>query len=358
MPEGPQRSRRHPKHALRAKPYPKTPTSRLRLARATQNRVLPATKTILTCEQLTLRIISARIGRSFASVRPKMPLAKYSALAVTLVFIAAVSAATQDQPSPARASKQSNPHSPISNQSPPSTSAATPTGWQSPETPSGSPTTNSKLSSASIHAPTTRRKNRIPRRTLLRPDLRIRLPWFPSVANHDASPRRSRHQQNHRHASRGPADSEGGLTASDDSLWIVSDENGTLLRIDPATNTVRAKIQIPPGSFNPLYREGTVWITGNKTSVLTPVNAKTNEVGPSISVGPNPRFLTSGANSIWTLNQGDGTVTRVDAKTRRVIATIPAGIPGHGGEIAFGANSIWATVIDKPLTQISPRPTR
>ena len=66
------------------------------------------------------------------------------------------------------------------------------------------------------------------------------------------------------------------------------------------------------------------------------------------------RIARNGAGSIWTLNQGDGSITRVDAKTRRVIATIQTGIPGHGGEIAFGANSVWATVIDIPLTQISP----
>jgi virginiamycin B lyase len=152
----------------------------------------------------------------------------------------------------------------------------------------------------------------------------------------------------------GPADSEGGITASEDSVWLIADENGTLLRIDPATNSVSAKITILPGSFNPLYSDGTVWITGNLSSVLTPVDARTSEVEPPIPVGPNPRFLTSGAGSIWTLNQGDGSITRVDSKTRRVIATIQAGIPGHGGEIAFGANSVWATVIDTPLTQISP----
>ncbi len=152
----------------------------------------------------------------------------------------------------------------------------------------------------------------------------------------------------------GPADSEGGITASEDSIWLISDDNGTLLRIDPVTNTVCQKIAIPPGSYNPLYSGGTIWITGNKSNVLTPVNAKTGEVSPSIPVGPHPRFLTAGADSIWTLNQGDGTIARVETKTHRVIATIPAGIPGPGGEIAFGANSIWATVIDIPLTEISP----
>ncbi len=152
----------------------------------------------------------------------------------------------------------------------------------------------------------------------------------------------------------GPADSEGGIAASDDSVWPVSDENGTLLRIDPSSNAVRQKISIPPGSCNPLYSDGFVWITGNKSGVLTPVNAQTGEVLPPTKVGPQPRFLAAGSGSLWTLNQGDGSITRVDAKTRRVIATIPAGIPGHGGEICYAARFVWATVMDLPLTKISP----
>ncbi len=152
----------------------------------------------------------------------------------------------------------------------------------------------------------------------------------------------------------GPGDDEGGITASGDSIWMVTDEDGTLLRIDPATNKVRQKISVPAGSFNPLYSDGMVWVSGTKSNVLTPVNATTGEVLPAIPVGSEPRFLTSGAGSIWTLNQGDGSITRVDTKTRQVVATIPAGIPGHGGEICSSGNFIWATVMDVPLTLISP----
>ena len=150
----------------------------------------------------------------------------------------------------------------------------------------------------------------------------------------------------------GPADSEGGITTSGDSVWIVTDKAGTLARIDPTTNTVRQKISVPAGSFNPLYAEGIVWVTGNASNVLTAVDAKTGEVFGSTFVGPGPRFLTAGAGSIWTLNQGDGSVTRIDAKSRRVVSTIAAGIPGAGGEICFGAGAVWATVIDIPLTRI------
>jgi virginiamycin B lyase len=150
----------------------------------------------------------------------------------------------------------------------------------------------------------------------------------------------------------GPAAPEGGIAISGDSIWIVTDEKGTLSRIDPATSTVRQKISISPGSYNPLFSDGIIWITGFDSNVLTAVDAVTGEVLVSIPVGPKPRFLTAGGGSVWTLNQGDGTVSRVDEKSRKLTATITVGIPGLGGDICYGADSVWASVFDVPLSRI------
>jgi virginiamycin B lyase len=152
-----------------------------------------------------------------------------------------------------------------------------------------------------------------------------------------------------------PAGPEGGIAASDDSIWIVTDKNGTLNRIDPTTNSVRQKIPIPPGSFNPVFSNGIIWVTGVESGVLTAVDAATGKVLESLPVGPNPRFLAAGGGSIWTLNQGDGTVSRVDEKSRKVIATIQVGIPGAGGDIGYGAESVWPTVFGVPLTRIDAK---
>jgi len=149
-----------------------------------------------------------------------------------------------------------------------------------------------------------------------------------------------------------PADPEGGIAASADSVWIVTDKNGVLLRLDPSTGNVRQRISIPPGSFNPIFSDGVIWVTGFASSVLTSVNAVTGEVLESVPVGPQPRFLTAGGGSIWTLNQGDGSISRVDEKSRKLIATITAGIPGLGGDISYGADSAWASVFDIPLTRM------
>jgi streptogramin lyase len=91
-----------------------------------------------------------------------------------------------------------------------------------------------------------------------------------------------------------PAGPEGGIATSEDSVWMATDKDGTLTRIDPSVNNVRQKISIASGSYNPLFSNGIVWVTGVESNVLTAVDAVTGKVLESVSVGPKPRFLTSG----------------------------------------------------------------
>ena len=155
-----------------------------------------------------------------------------------------------------------------------------------------------------------------------------------------------------------PAESEGGIAVSDDSVWLVTDASGKLSRIDPKTNKVAAQIDIPPGSASVVYGDGAIWVTTPGKNLLTRVDASTAQVTDSISVGPGPRFETYGGGAIWTLNQGDGTISRVDTKTRKEVARIEAGIPGEGGEIAYGFGHVWATVFEVPITEIDPAANR
>jgi YVTN family beta-propeller protein len=152
----------------------------------------------------------------------------------------------------------------------------------------------------------------------------------------------------------GPATSEGGLITSPDAVWMLTDIKGTLSRIDPATNKVAAEIRVASGSVACIYGGGSIWVSSPEKSVVTRVDAKTNKVTDTIAVGPQPRFLTFGFGSVWTLNQGDGTVTRLDAKTGKLMANIEVGIPGAGGELAFGYGYVWATVFQVPLSKIDP----
>src|SRR5579864_1684239 len=148
--------------------------------------------------------------------------------------------------------------------------------------------------------------------------------------------------------------SEGGVAIGAGSFWMMTDAHGTLARIDPATNAVTTVVHIAPGSYAVAFGNDAVWITSTEQNLLTRVNARTNAVEATIPIGPKPRFLAVGEGSVWTLNQGDGTISRIDLKTNTLVATIEAGIPGDGGEIAVGEGSVWATVLEFPLTRIDP----
>jgi virginiamycin B lyase len=178
--------------------------------------------------------------------------------------------------------------------------------------------------------------------------------WIPSCGSHDlvrADPKTGAIQAR---IPVGPADSEGGITSGAGSIWLVTSASSELDRVNAATNTVEARIELPRGSFNPIFAGDSVWVASNEGNALVRVDPATNKVVGSTPIGPKPRFLTVGEGSVWVLNQGDGTVSRVDAATGKLRATIPVGIPGLGGEIAFGGGSVWATVFGYPITRIDP----
>jgi virginiamycin B lyase len=149
----------------------------------------------------------------------------------------------------------------------------------------------------------------------------------------------------------GAAAAESGVTTSPDSVWLVTDKNGTLVRIDPENGMVRQTIRVPAGSYNPLYADGRIWITRAGGSGLASVDAATGAFLSTTRTGPGPRFLTAGAGAIWTLNQGDGSLTRIDIRTQVTITTA-LGTPGKGGDISFGDGLIWTTMPKVPLSMI------
>ncbi len=178
--------------------------------------------------------------------------------------------------------------------------------------------------------------------------------WIPSCGDHSLVRADPANGSILARVAAGPADSEGGVTAGAGSVWLVTDAKGTLTRVDPATNHVQATVAIPSGSSNPLFADGFVWVSSHGHNELVKVDPVSNKVVSTIPIGKGPRFLTYGAGSVWTLNQGDGTISRVDTKSGRLTATINAGVPGMGGEMAFGFNAVWATMMDFPITRVDP----
>ena len=152
-----------------------------------------------------------------------------------------------------------------------------------------------------------------------------------------------------------PAGAEGGAAVSGDSVWMVTDAQGSLARIDPATGRTRQVVRLPAGSSNVAYAAGRLYVSQATGAQVTVVDARTGERLGGTPTGPNPRFLSAGADAAWTLNQGDGSVSRVDARSRKAGPTVALGEPGHGGDIAYRDGRIWTTMNTLPLTLTDAR---
>jgi streptogramin lyase len=150
----------------------------------------------------------------------------------------------------------------------------------------------------------------------------------------------------------GPAAAEGGVTTSPDSVWLVTDKNGSLARIDPNSGAVRQIVRVPAGSYNPLYQQGRIWVSHAAGADISGIDAATGTLVDTAKTHAGPRFLTAGADAVWTLNQGDGSLSRVDTKSSRAVTTIALGTPGHGGDIAFSDGMIFTSMPKVPLSLV------
>jgi virginiamycin B lyase len=149
------------------------------------------------------------------------------------------------------------------------------------------------------------------------------------------------------------ADSEGSITTSTDTVWLVTGTKDTLVRINPRAGKIVNSVKVAAGSVAVRYGIGALWVTSPEKNVVTRVDPVTKTVVATVPVGKRPRFLAVGDRDVWVINQGDGTVSRIDPNTNSVSATIDCGITGDGGDIAVGGGFVWVSAPTIPVTRIS-----
>ena len=130
------------------------------------------------------------------------------------------------------------------------------------------------------------------------------------------------------------------IVAAYGSIWVESHRGTILYRIDPATDTVVARIDVGQESCGtPGTGAGRIWVMpcgdGTKTVIVDPA---TNQIVGSLQAGSLSMAFTKGSVWIGAIAH-DGTLLRVDPTTLRTLSTIPA---GHGlDSVVTGAGYVW-----------------
>jgi streptogramin lyase len=123
----------------------------------------------------------------------------------------------------------------------------------------------------------------------------------------------------------------GGMVYGAGSLGTV-DTHG-LVRIDPATNAVIARVPGPSAYGGIVFVDGAVWYSSWDAGAVLRVDPTTNAIVATIPVPAGPEELAALPGSVWVASQYDWSASRIDTATNRVVATVrmPGEYPGCCG---------------------------
>lgn len=139
---------------------------------------------------------------------------------------------------------------------------------------------------------------------------------------------------------------ETNVVAGADSVWVPSNAEGEITRIDPKTDGTVAKVKVAAGTAFLAFGEGALWAVASGESLLQRVDPETNEVTGTVTLGDTPGFLTAGGGAVWVQEQGDGTVAKVDPESLEVTARVKVGDNLKYGDIDVADGKVWLRTTD------------
>lgn len=120
------------------------------------------------------------------------------------------------------------------------------------------------------------------------------------------------------------------------SLWVADNEESALLRIDPASGKVKARI-VTQSPVAVLCSQADVWVTADGVGVQR-VDPHANRIVATARV-PYPNVtLAVGGGFAWTSNETNGTVYKID-RNGTIVATYETGDGAR--QLSFAAGRVW-----------------
>jgi len=130
-----------------------------------------------------------------------------------------------------------------------------------------------------------------------------------------------------------------GAAFGDRSVWVVNSGGDSVSRIDPASNIVTDTILVGDTPEGAVFAEGALWVADAADNHVSRIASGINQVTDTIPVGAGPVSLAFDGRIVWVANVGDDTLTGIRAGDRRVVATVP--VPGGVNSVTFDGRDLW-----------------
>jgi hypothetical protein len=140
------------------------------------------------------------------------------------------------------------------------------------------------------------------------------------------------------------------MVAAFGDIWVDIPNQHLVVRIDARRTRVAARIHVPDGCGQLTVGAGSVWLASGCSPGLLRIDPKTNEIVARIDTLGSPAYpIGYFDGSVWTTTD-DLRLLRVDPSSNSVAATTdvaPTNRPEGGGPMfAFGGGSIWISDYD------------
>jgi class 3 adenylate cyclase len=144
------------------------------------------------------------------------------------------------------------------------------------------------------------------------------------------------------------------LAVGGDALWAVERYDQQIVRLDPDTGAIQAKVpfgaSLPPGRnflgtevlSAAVASEAGAWIVDSVKGQVWQIDPVQDTVVRTISVGAGAKAIALGFGSVWVANPVTQTVLRIDPSSGRVIRRIKVAARLAG--IATAGGAVWVAV--------------
>ena len=142
-----------------------------------------------------------------------------------------------------------------------------------------------------------------------------------------------------------------------EGVWAISFQEGTLTRIDPATNMATATIELGSGAASVVSDGGSLWVVGygqSPSGSVYRVDPVAATVSATIRAGELCCDPSSGGGFVWAVDPA-GAVVQIDPATNAVVGTFPVTVdPMAHTNAVFGGGFVWVSSDTTDLARLDP----
>ncbi len=131
------------------------------------------------------------------------------------------------------------------------------------------------------------------------------------------------------------------LAAGEGAVWLTSLDDTAVVRIDPASNTARTVLtSVAAGMVAAAF--GSVWVTSGLFDRVLRLDPTDGHKLGEVTVSGAPELIAAGSGTLWVAAQSGASsgVVEIDPGTASVLRRIPVALATFG--VAVGEGAVWA----------------